>query len=78
MIGMYSAVSERFLRLILEKDYRPLTEMERAELNESKTYLQNYYWEKEKLQAMSYLAYATEDDAWQKTIHEQVDRLNGH
>ncbi|SDI54258.1 DUF7667 family protein [Natribacillus halophilus] len=74
---MYSVVAERLVRLILEADYRPLTDHEQAEVNESKQYLKNFYWEKEKLSAMSYIAYTTEDYEWQHEICSEVEKLKG-
>ncbi|GAK04533.1 hypothetical protein JCM19037_2958 [Geomicrobium sp. JCM 19037] len=77
MNAMYTVVAERFIRLVLEEEFRTLSGPEQAELEESKTFLQNYFWEKEKLQAMSYLAYATNDNGWQHEICAQVERLQG-
>ncbi|AXF55659.1 DUF7667 family protein [Salicibibacter kimchii] len=74
---MYSVVAERLVRLVLEADHRLLTDHEQQEFQESKQYLKNFYREKEKLAAMSYIAYATEDHEWQHEICSEVEKLKG-
>ncbi|WP_184402480.1 DUF7667 family protein [Geomicrobium halophilum] len=74
---MYSVVAERLVRLVLKADYRALTESEQSEMDESKKFLRNFYWEKEKLSTMSYIAYTTEDHEWQHEICSAVEKLKG-
>ncbi|QQK76921.1 hypothetical protein HUG15_15990 [Salicibibacter cibarius] len=74
---MYSVVAERLVRLVLEADHRPLTDHEQQEYMESKQYLKNFYREKEKLAAMSYIAYTTEDYEWQHEICSEMEKLKG-
>ncbi|QDI92006.1 hypothetical protein HUG15_02260 [Salicibibacter cibarius] len=70
-------VAERLIVLVLESDKRTLTQAELVELNESKQYFNNFFWEYEKLNVMSYVASETDDYKWQHDILERVEQLKG-
>ncbi|AXF56830.1 MULTISPECIES: DUF7667 family protein [Bacillaceae] len=70
-------VAERLIVLVLEADKRTLTQTELVELNESKQYFDNFFWEYEKLNVMSYVASETNDYKWQHDILERVEQLKG-
>ncbi|GAK12209.1 hypothetical protein [Geomicrobium sp. JCM 19039] len=73
----YEVVKDRFEELMLDSERRVLSDMELTELHESATYLENYAWEYSKLNAMSFVAYATGDDDWQHEICASLDQLKG-
>jgi len=71
-----NAVAERLLELLVIKEcYRPLTEMEQREYNESLQWMMNYMWRMATLKNLSMMAHMSGDTDWLHEICAEIERL---
>ena len=70
-----SVVADRFSELMMIGRYRPLSQKELQEVNESIQYLDNRMWKLARLYNFSLMAYMTNDHDWQHEICAEIERL---